>query len=327
MADADVDPGRFTIHRAEVRGRVELAYVREGVGGQPLLLLHGYPETKRIWWRNIEPLAAAGFEVIVPDLRGYGDSGLAADDFYDVAAYSLDVHALVHDVLGHETTATAGGDLGGVVLYDLGLRFPGFVTRQVLFNTVTPLIENVYTAAGLPPDDMRVRRAQSDYTSSDPTRRPSGRRSATTDYFYRQATEPEQLLAELDTVERRRGWVAPMYGHRLWGTPDAFTADQVAFHAEPFGDAERLRSAWGAYEQSAGRRPSEDTPRMFEQTPVPTLVLYGPEDHVVLPSFPQKMAAACLDVVGPLIVPDAGHFLQWEAAATFNGIAAAYCRA
>ncbi len=84
------DPDEFTIHHAEVRGRVELAYLREGVGGRPLLLIHGYPETKRIWWRNVAPLAAAGFEVIVPDLRGHGDSGLAADDLYDVAAFSLD---------------------------------------------------------------------------------------------------------------------------------------------------------------------------------------------------------------------------------------------
>jgi len=303
---ADVDPGRFTIHHAEVRG-VDLAYVREGEGGLPLLLIHGYPETKRIWWRNIVPLAEAGFEVIVPDLRGHGDSGLAADGFYDIAAFSLDLHALVHDVLGHETTAVAGGDVGGVVLYDLGLRFPGFVTRQVVFNTVTPLLENVYAAAGLPPDDLRVRRAQSDY-------------------FRRQATEPDALLAELDTPARRQGWVAPMYGHRLWGTPDAFTADAAAFHAEPYGDPEKIRAAWGVYEQSAGRRPMEDTPKMFEQTPVPTLVLYGPEDHVVLPSFPHKMAAACLDCTGPLIVPDAGHFLQWEAAETFNKITAAFCR-
>ncbi len=43
-----------------VRG-VDLAYVHEGAGGFPLVLLHGWPETKRIWWRNIEPLAAAGF--------------------------------------------------------------------------------------------------------------------------------------------------------------------------------------------------------------------------------------------------------------------------
>ena len=76
--------------------------MRAGAGGFPLLLLHGWPETKRIWWRNIEPLAAAGFEVIVPDLRGFGDSGLAPDGFYDPAAHARDLHALVHDVLGHE---------------------------------------------------------------------------------------------------------------------------------------------------------------------------------------------------------------------------------
>ena len=40
-----------------------------GVGGYPLLLVHGYPETKRIWWRNVRPLAEAGYEVVVPDLR------------------------------------------------------------------------------------------------------------------------------------------------------------------------------------------------------------------------------------------------------------------
>ena len=65
---------------------VEIAYLREGVGGFPLVLLHGWPETMRIWWRNIEPLADAGFEVIVPDLRGFGESGLAPDGFYDVGS-------------------------------------------------------------------------------------------------------------------------------------------------------------------------------------------------------------------------------------------------
>ena len=78
------------------------AYVHEGQGGTPVLLVHGWPETKRIWWRVIEPLVAAGFEVIVPDLRGYGDSELAPDGFYDVPASSHDLHALVHDHLGHD---------------------------------------------------------------------------------------------------------------------------------------------------------------------------------------------------------------------------------
>ena len=305
--DSRPNPKQFATQRADVRNGVTIAYVREGVGGTPILLLHGYPETKRIWWRNIAPLAAAGFEVIAPDFRGHGDSGLAPDDFYDIAAFSVDCYTLVHDVLGHEHCAVAGGDVGGVVLYDLGLRYPGFVTRQVMFNTVTPPLPAVYEAAGLPADEPR-------------------RIRATADYFIRQATEPDMLLAELDTPERRRGWVAPMYGHRLWGTPTAFTRDDVAFHTEPYADADKLRASWGVYEQSAGRRAMEDAPKLFERTPVPTLVLYGPEDNVVPKSFPWKAAAACVDCTGPLFVPNAGHFLQWEAAETFNKITAAFCR-
>src|SRR5260370_14971589 len=112
----DLDPNQFAVRRAVVRSGVELAFVHEGVGGIPILLVHGYPETKRIWWRNIAPLAAAGFEVIVPDLRGFGDSDLAPDGFYDVAAYAMDLHALVHEVLGHDRCVIVGGDLRVVVL-------------------------------------------------------------------------------------------------------------------------------------------------------------------------------------------------------------------
>ena len=82
-------PDAFEIHRGPVADGLELAYVREGVGGYPLLLIHGYPETKRIWWRNIEPLAAAGFEVIAVDLRGVGDSDVPADDVHDIGTYAM----------------------------------------------------------------------------------------------------------------------------------------------------------------------------------------------------------------------------------------------
>ena len=59
----------YTVHRSQVKAGLSLAHIREGVGGYLLLLIHGFPETKRIWYRNIGPLAGAGFEVIVPGLR------------------------------------------------------------------------------------------------------------------------------------------------------------------------------------------------------------------------------------------------------------------
>src|SRR4051812_49905343 len=126
------------IESAEVRPGVDLAYWRVGAGGFPLLLVHGWPETKRIWLRNVEPLAAAGFEVVVPDLRGFGDSGLAPDGFYDPAAHARDLHALMRDVLGHERCAASGGDLGGGGVPGSGPGLGGLRPRQGPFHPVGP---------------------------------------------------------------------------------------------------------------------------------------------------------------------------------------------
>jgi pimeloyl-ACP methyl ester carboxylesterase len=62
---------QFPVHRCGC-ATIVIGYWRAGEGGEPLLLVHGFPETKRIWARNVAPLAAAGFDVIVPDLRGAG---------------------------------------------------------------------------------------------------------------------------------------------------------------------------------------------------------------------------------------------------------------
>jgi pimeloyl-ACP methyl ester carboxylesterase len=301
------DPTRFAIHRADVRDGVELAFVREGTGGHPLLLVHGWPETMRIWWRNIEPLAQAGFEVIAPDLRGFGASRLAADGHYDLAAHARDLHALVCDVLGHDRCSAAGGDLGGGVVQDLGLRFEGFVERQVIFNSVLPLLAEQYEAAGLPAAPAReVRQAA--------------------DYFVRQGREADALAAELDTAEKRRRYVGEFYGHRFWATPGAFTPDDVAFMSEPFADAEHLRASWGNYESALGTRPLSEAPRFFEVSAVPTLALYGPDDHVIWRDFPQRCEVAFSDLVGPFVVPRAGHFLQWERADLYNRTVVAFLR-
>jgi pimeloyl-ACP methyl ester carboxylesterase/protein-tyrosine-phosphatase len=303
----ELDPRAFAVERAEVREGVHIAYVRAGAGGYPLLLVHGWPETKRIWWRNIAPLAAAGFEVIVPDLRGFGDSGLAPDGFYDVAAHARDMRALLCDVLGHDRCATAGGDLGGAVVQDLGLRFDGLVERQVLFNSVMPLLGAEYEAAGV---------------ASAPSR--EVRMAA--DYFLRQGREADTLAKELDSSERRRRYVGEFYGHRFWAAPGAFSSREIDFMTEPFADADRLRAGWGNYESALGTRPLSEAPRLFEVSSLPTLALYGPDDHVIWREFPQMCEVAFSELIGPFVVPRAGHFLQWERAGLFNRTVAYFLR-
>lgn len=291
----------FAVQRAVVRDGLELAFVREGIGGVPLLLLHGWPETKRIWWRNVEPLAAAGFEAIVPDLRGFGDSGLAPDDRYDVAAHARDLEALLRGVLGHERVVACAGDLGGAIVQDLSLRFEGLVDRLVLFNTIAPVL----------PDS--------------PPRLPRATRMAA-DYFVRQSKDADGLAAELDTPERRRAYVAPFYGSRFWAAPGAFGREDVDFMTEPFADAERFRASIANYEYVGGPRIAPEPARLLEENPTPCLVLYGPEDHVIPPDFPARMEAAFPNRMGPFVVPGAGHFLMWERAQLLNDSLRFYCR-
>lgn len=285
---------------------MDLAYLREGEGGFPLVLLHGWPETKRIWWRNVRPLADAGFEVIVPDLRGFGDSGEAPDGHYDIAAHARDVHALVAEVLGHERAVLCGGDIGGIVAEDMAPRFPDLVTRLVLFNTVPPFLPEAYEQAGVAPD-LREENRQA------------------RDYFYRQANDADGLAAELDTPDKRRRWVAGMYGHRWWAAPGTFTEEDVAFMTEPFGDPTSLRASIANYESMQGRREISEQPMLSEPVTTPTLVLYGPEDHVIPPSFTAQAEVAFPERLGPFVVEGAGHFLQWERAEVLNQAVRYFC--
>jgi pimeloyl-ACP methyl ester carboxylesterase len=301
---ADLDPGRFDVHVAEPRG-FRQAYVHEGRGGAgPIVLVHGWPESKRIWWRVIQPLVDAGYEVIAPDLRGFGESELGpeGDSFGDVAAHSRDLHALVTDHLGHRRAVLVGGDLGGPVIQDLALRFPSVADRMVLFNSPLPYVAE--RMAG-----MR-------------TRPPA----EAIDYFIRQGTDADGLAAELATAEARRRYVASFYTSRFWSHPGGFDAAAVDFHAEPFGDAASLRATFRAYE-SVFDEAARSEPALLAVNPdVRCLVLFGPSDHVIYPEFDKMAAVVFPDHVGPFLLRDCGHFVPWEAAHALTSAIDAFCR-
>lgn len=302
MPAPHIDPDRFVVHMAAPRGFSQ-AYVREGIGGVPLVCVHGWPESKRVFWKVIEPLAAAGFEVIVPDLRGFGDSEVGPDGFHDVASHALDLYALAHDVLGHEKVVLVGGDLGGPVVQDLALRYPEWVDRMVLFNSPLPYLK----------DEM---------AGIVGTRPPM----EAADYFLRQGTDPDGLAAELTTPEQRRRYIATFYTSRFWAHPGAFTGEgEVAFHTEPFGDAAKLRASFGGYE-STFNPAARSGPTMLAKNPATrTLVLFGPSDHVLYPAFDRMAAAVFANHVGPYLLRDCGHFVPWEAPHALISGTIAFC--
>jgi pimeloyl-ACP methyl ester carboxylesterase len=289
----------FPIESTVIRG-FTMRYVRAGRGGLPLLLIHGWPETKRIWYRNLAPLAAAGFEVIAPDLRGFGDSEVPADGFYDLAAHSRDLHELVAGSLGHDRVVVAGGDLGGGVLQDLGMRFPGFVRRQVIFNAPLPYLrEEHHGLRTRPPIEAA-------------------------DYFLRQGTGADSLLAELSSEAERRDYVGSFYGHRFWASPGAFTSAAVAFMSEPFGDSAKLRAGWGNYESAMGTRPLSEPPIWGKNT-LPTVILFGVDDHVIYPDFDEMARRVFTEHIGPFRLRNCGHFVQWEKAHVVNQTLRYFC--
>jgi pimeloyl-ACP methyl ester carboxylesterase len=283
--------------RRLVRGGT-LAFWHLGHGGVPLLMVHGWPATRRIWARNVAALAARGFEVIAPDLRGFGDSDCGADGLHDVVAHSLDLAALLRDHLGLDRVVAAGGDLGAAVVQDLSLRVPGLVDRLVVFNGPLPSLRD--RTAHLPSDERRFEDS----------------------HGFRPATEPDALIAELSSPRARMDYVAGHY--RAWSPPGAFSERDLTYLTEPFADAAKLRASFGTYESLID--PAKRTGRsMIAANDTPALILVALADPCCYPAFGQRAALTFARHTGPFGILDAGHFPQWEAAAIMNDAIAMYC--
>lgn len=120
------------MQKVRVNG-IELAYVRRG-HGQPLVLLHGYPLDHHIW-DEIAPLLEDKFDLLLPDLRGFGDS-TSVDTPPTMDTYASDIAALL-DSLGIEKTALAGHSMGGYVALAFARLFPDRLTGLGLIASQT----------------------------------------------------------------------------------------------------------------------------------------------------------------------------------------------
>src|SRR3954468_11525514 len=129
-------PGDLREGYADI-GDVQLHYVEAGEG--PLVvLLHGFPEFWYGWRLQIQPLAAAGFRVVAPGMRGYNLSsrpdGVAA---YDIDTLAADIRDLIHE-RGADSALLVGHDWGGSVAWATAMNHPEVVDRLAILNAAHP---------------------------------------------------------------------------------------------------------------------------------------------------------------------------------------------
>jgi len=129
------DPQGFNHHFARTNG-IDLHYVEEGQG--PLvILLHGFPYLWYMWRRQIRALAAAGYRVVAPDIRGFGQSECSHQDC-DMLHCVGDLVGLMQQ-LGESSAVIIGHDLGAWVAYTAAQTRPDLFRALGILNTpVTP---------------------------------------------------------------------------------------------------------------------------------------------------------------------------------------------
>jgi pimeloyl-ACP methyl ester carboxylesterase len=127
---------------ASVNG-IQMHYVMGG-HGDPVVLLHGWPET---WyeWRHVMPALAQNYTVIAPDLRGLGDSSKPQTG-YDGKTVAEDIHQLVTQ-LGFKTIFLVGGDIGALIAYPYAAEHPTEVRKLAVWEAPIP----GFTIPGRPP--------------------------------------------------------------------------------------------------------------------------------------------------------------------------------
>jgi haloacetate dehalogenase len=139
-----VEYGRFQI------GEADYLFAHAG-SGNPLLLLHGFPQT-HYCWRELIPALAQSHTVVAPDLRGYGSSRAAAGgprgEGFSKREMAADLVELMR-TLGFDSFAVVGHDRGARVAYRMALDQPRSVERLAVLNVI-PTVDQFERMAGGP---------------------------------------------------------------------------------------------------------------------------------------------------------------------------------
>ena len=253
-------------------------HVAEAGEGDPLVLLHGWPQH---WyaWRRVIPELSRRYRVICPDLRGLGWSD-APPSGYEKEGLALDVLALL-DVLGIERVRLVGHDWGGMIGFLVCLRAPERVERYVALNEPHPW--------------LRI-----------------GPREAFGSWrlWYTLVLS----LPGLGSWSLRRGPGLVDFLFRLWSGNDVWSAEELRAFSERLAIPERARASALYYRTFVLR----ELPRLAlgryrsQRLRTPTLALFGADDGVVRSYYGRGLETHLED--GQVeVLPGVGHFTAEEA--------------
>lgn len=248
--------------------------------GEPVFLLHGFPEFWYGWNKQIDALAAAGFRVWAPDQRGYNLSskphGIEA---YRVGELVRDILGLI-DQCGHEKVNLVGHDWGGVVAWTLAMRAPERLKKLAILNIPHPAV----FARTL--RENRRQQLKSWYVA-----------------LFQIPVLPELLLGGGDA----NGLAMMMFQS---SNPGTFNDADIAQYTKAWKRPGALTGMLGWY-RAIGRSPSSVMPGGDVRVHVPTLMLWGEKDIALDVSSAQPSIDLCDD--GRLFTfNDAGHWIAHE---------------
>ena len=292
--------------------RMRIAEMGEG---PVVLLAHGWPESWYSWRKQIPALAAAGYRVVVPDMRGYGETDApAAVEDYNIVTLAADMVGVL-DALGVEQATMVGHDWGAPVAAHSVLLHPQRFNALILLS-----VPYGGRGATSPMAAMRARTgdnffyilyhneaggiAEAEYDSD-----PRGFLSR----IYLSPDSPREAPAVTDPKRSAGGWI-PRLGAAK-GLPDWLSAEDLDYYVSQF-EKSGFRGGVNYYRNI--ERNWELTENLSGvQISVPTLFIAGEKDIVIggatkemLQSTMQKTVA---DLRGALLIPGIGHWVQQEA--------------
>lgn len=285
-------------------------------GEGPLILLaHGWPESWYSWRHQMTALAGAGYHVVAPDMRGYGETDKPADvDDYDIKHIAADMVGVL-DALGEETAIMVGHDWGSIVAWNTVLlhpeRFTALIAMSVPYGgraSQSPL-ESWKAAFGDNFYYILYHNESGGVAEAEYDANPRGLLSR----LYLSPDSPREAPLITDPLRSAGGWIDRLGAPgKLPGWLKAQDLDYVVSQFESAG----FRGGINYYRNF--HRNWEITENLDGvKVNVPTLFIAGARDVVIAGATQEQLTGSMSRVVndlrGVVLFPEIGHWVQQEA--------------